>query len=148
MSEKEEETMQKIKVKLDNGAYMPTRAHGDDAGLDIYARDFDIVPARGSAFFDTGVHIEIPRGYVGFIKSKSGLNVKYGVTSADGTIDAGYMGSVGVKLYNNSTKDYTVRRGDKISQIVILPIVTPEPVEVDELEATERGTDGFGSTGR
>ena len=136
-----------MKIKLDTGAYMPTRAHATDAGLDLYAMQKQIVPARESAKFDTGVHIEIPNGYVGFLKSKSGLMVKNGIVS-DGTIDCGYTGSIVIKLFNNSGYDYTVNAGDKISQLVILPILTPELELVDELEDTERGTGGFGSTGR
>lgn len=136
-----------MKVMLDHGAKMPTRAHATDAGLDIYARDGQIVPAKESAVFDTGVHIEIPVGYVGFLKSKSGLNVKHGITS-EGVIDAGYTGSIVVKLYNNSGYDYKVNAGDKISQLVILPILTPGLEEVDALEDTERGAGGFGSTGK
>lgn len=135
-----------MKIKLDTGAKMPTRAHNTDAGLDIYAREEQIVPAKESAIFDTGVHIEIPEGYAGFLKSKSGLNVRYGITS-EGVIDCGYTGSIRVKLYNNSGYDYTVKAGDKISQLVILPIATPELELVEELEETERGTGGFGSTG-
>ena len=134
-------------IKLDAGAKMPTRAHAQDAGLDLYARDTQIVSARESAKFDTGVHIELPVGTAGFLKSKSGLNVNHGITS-EGVIDAGYTGSIVVKLYNNSGYDYTVRAGDKISQLVILPICTPVPVLVDNLEETERGDGGFGSTGR
>lgn len=136
-----------IKVKLDEGAKMPTRAHSTDAGYDIYARETQIVEARGSAKFDTGVHIEIPTGYVGMLKSKSGLNVKHGITS-EGVIDAGYTGSIVAKLYNNSGYDYKVNAGDKITQLVIMPIITPELLEVDELEDTERGNGGFGSSGR
>lgn len=136
-----------MKIKLDTGARMPTRAHNTDAGLDIYAKEGQVVPAKESAIFDTGVHIEIPEGYAGFLKSKSGLNVRYGITS-EGVIDCGYTGSIRVKLYNNSGYDYTVKAGDKISQLVILPIVTPELELVEELEETERGTGGFGSTGR
>lgn len=136
-----------IRVKLDDGAIMPTRAHKEDAGLDLYAREPQIVPAKESAKFDTGVHIELPVGTVGFLKSKSGLNVNHGITS-EGVIDAGYTGSITVKLYNNSGYDYTVKAGDKISQLVILPIYTPKPVLVDDLEETERGDGGFGSTGR
>lgn len=136
-----------MKIKLDAGAKMPTRAHNTDAGLDIYAKEEQIVPAKESAIFDTGVHIEIPEGYAGFLKSKSGLNVRYGITS-EGVIDCGYTGSICVKLYNNSGYDYTVKAGDKISQLVILPIATPELELVEELEETERGTGGFGSTGR
>ena len=137
----------KIKVKLDEGAKMPTRAHETDAGLDIYARDEQIVPARESAIFDTGVHIELPVGTVGMMKSKSGLNVKYGITS-EGVIDVGYTGSIVVKLYNNSGFDYRVKAGDKISQLVILPILTTTPYLVSSLEETERGDNGFGSSGR
>lgn len=84
---------------------------------------------------------------VGFLKSKSGLNVKYGITS-EGVIDVGYTGSIMVKLYNHSDKPYRVRKGDKISQLVILPCLLPELEVVDSLEETERGTGGFGSTGR
>jgi dUTP pyrophosphatase len=136
-----------MKIVLDNGAIMPTRAHSTDAGYDIYARERQIVPAQESACFDIGVHIEIPAGYVGFLKSKSGLNVKHGITS-EGVIDAGYTGSIVVKLYNNSGFDYTVNAGDKISQIVLLPIFTPELEQVDKLEETERGAGGFGSSGK
>ena len=136
-----------MKIKLDKGAIMPTRAHEIDAGLDIYAREAQIVPARESATFDTGVHVEIPVGAVGMLKSKSGLNVKYGLTS-EGVIDAGYTGSIVVKLYNNSGYDYAVNAGDKISQLVIMPILTPPLELVEELETTERGAGGFGSTGK
>ena len=136
-----------MKIKLDKGAIMPTRAHEIDAGLDIYAREAQIVPARESATFDTGVHVEIPVGAVGMLKSKSGLNVKHGITS-EGVIDAGYTGSIVVKLYNNSGYDYAVNAGDKISQLVIMPILTPPLELVEELETTERGAGGFGSTGK
>ncbi len=136
-----------IKVVLDNGAYCPTRAHKTDAGLDIRAKEGQIVPAKGSVVFDTGVHIELPEGTVGFLKSKSGLNVNHGITS-EGVIDVGYTGSIRVKLYNNSDVDYEVKSGDKISQLVILPILTPELKVVDKLNETERGNGGFGSTGR
>ena len=136
-----------MKIKLDKGAYMPTRAHETDAGLDLYAMKTQIVSAKESAEFDTGVHIELPNGTVGMIKSKSGLNVKHGITS-EGVIDVGYTGAIRVKLYNHSGYDYKVNAGDKISQLVILPILTPDLELVDELEETERGDGGFGSTGR
>ena len=136
-----------MKIMLEPDALMPTRAHPTDAGLDLYARETQVVPARESAKFDTGVHIELPPMTAGFLKSKSGLNVKHGITS-EGVIDVGYTGSIVVKLYNNSGYDYTVNAGDKISQLVILPILTPELELVDSLEETERGNGGFGSTGR
>ncbi len=136
-----------MRIKLDHGAFMPTRAYDTDAGLDLYAMTTQIVPAKESAVFDTGVHIELPYGTVGMIKSKSGLNVKHGLTS-EGVIDVGYTGSIVVKLYNHSGYDYTVNAGDKISQLVILPMLTPDLELVDRLDDTERGAGGFGSTGK
>lgn len=136
-----------MKIKLDPGAIMPTRAHALDAGLDLYARETQVIPARGSAFFDTGVHMELPAGTEGDIRSKSGLNRKHNLFCT-GTIDEGYTGSIGVKLYNLGDSDYTVQAGDKISQLVIHPIVRPHMVLVDELDESERGEGGFGSTGR
>ena len=132
---------------VDEGAFVPTRAHKTDAGLDLYAMEDKTVPLKGSAVFDTGVHVELPEGTVGFLKSKSGLNVKYGITS-EGVIDSGYTGSIRVKLYNNTTEHYHVRRGDKISQLVILPILTPDVEVVEEFSETDRGDNGFGSSGR
>jgi dUTP pyrophosphatase len=152
-----------MKIKLDDGAIMPTRAYPTDAGLDLYAMETQIVPAKDSAVFDTGVHIELPTIYlstgmfpglfnvafntVGFLKSKSGLNVKHGITS-EGVIDVGYTGSIKVKLYNHSGYDYKVNKGDKISQLVILPIITPGLELVEELKECGRGNNGFGSTGK
>lgn len=136
-----------MKILLDPGAFMPTRAYSTDAGLDLYAKEDAIVDAKDSCTFDTGVHIEIPEGYVGFLKSKSGLNVKHGITS-EGVIDAGYTGSIVVKLYNNSGYEYRVKAGDKISQLVLLPIITPDLELSDTLEDSDRGANGFGSTGR
>ena len=136
-----------MKIMLDEGAYMPTRAHETDAGLDLYARETAIVYGGNSAEFDTGVHIELPPDTVGFLKSKSGLMVNHGITS-EGVVDEGYTGSIVVKLFNNSDGYYVVNRGDKISQLVILPILKPELELVDSLEQTDRGNNGFGSSGR
>ena len=135
-----------MKVKLDPGAKMPTRAHETDAGLDLYSPEDLIIYADDSAIINTGVHVEIPRGYVGMIKSKSGLNVKYGLTS-EGVIDCGYTGSIVVKLYNHGRCAAPINQGQKISQLVLLPIITPELELVDSLDDTERGEGGFGSTG-
>lgn len=135
-----------MKTMLDKGAKMPTRAHDTDAGLDLYAMETQIVPAKESAVFDTGVHIELPSGTAGLLVSKSGLNVKHGITST-GLIDEGYTGSIKVKLYNHSGFDYRVEEGQKISQLVILRVEKPQIELVDALEDTERGDGGFGSTG-
>lgn len=137
----------KMKITLDKGAKMPTRAHSTDAGLDLYAMDTKIVPAKESAIFDTGVHVELPEGTAGLLKSKSGLNTKHGITS-EGVIDVGYTGSIVAKLYNHSGTDYKVNAGDKITQLVIVPILTPELELVESLGETERGNKGFGSTGK
>lgn len=136
-----------VKVMLDAGAYMPERAHELDAGYDIRTPFAATVPAFGQAVVDTGVHIQIPHGYVGFLKSKSGLNVKNDLTG-DGVIDAGYTGSVVVKLYNHGNNFHVFERGDKIIQLVLLPIFTPDLEQVDHMDDTERGDAGFGSTGR
>ena len=147
-----------MKIMLDKGAKMPTRAHPYDAGLDLYAPQDYGVPASetvhswgdvevGSVIIDTGVHMEIPEGYVGFIKSKSGLNVNHGLTG-EGVIDAHYTGSIKVKLYNHTNEDYLIEAGDKIAQLVIVPCLLPELELVDSLEETDRGDGGFGSTGR
>lgn len=137
----------KMKIKLDPGAIMPVRAHDTDAGLDLFSREDKAIPAYRSAVFDTGVHIAIPEGYVGDVKSKSGLMVNHDITT-DGTVDCGYTGSIRVKLFNNSPIRYEVTKGQKIAQVVIKAIITPELELVDELEATERGDGGFGSTGK
>lgn len=138
-----------MKIILDVGAYLPTYAHDADAGMDLRTPVAFIVPAHGSYTVDTGVHIQIPVGQVGFIKSKSGLNFKDGLTS-EGVIDAGFNNSIRVKLYNHSDEDYMFSRGDKITQLVLLYIAKPENgfEIVDHFEETERGDNGFGSTGR
>lgn len=136
-----------MKIKLEPWAICPTRAHETDAGLDLYATEYTLVPAHGSAIFDTGVHVQLPPFTAGFLKSKSGLNVKHNITS-DGVIDVGYTGSICVKLYNHGDEDYVVDSGDKISQLVVVDIHLPTLQIVDELDETDRGNNGFGSTGR
>ena len=136
-----------MKVMLDPGAKMPTRAHDLDAGYDLYSPVDAVIYSCDSVKIDTGVHVQIPAGYVGMVKSKSGLNVKYSVTS-EGVIDAGYTGSIAVKLYNHGHCAVSIAKGQKISQLVIMPIVTPELVLTDHLEDTERGAGGFGSSGK
>lgn len=138
---------EKVKVALDPDAIMPTRAHSTDAGLDLYAKERCVVWARSSAKLDTGVHIQIPEGYVGFITSKSGLMAEKQITCR-GTIDSGYTGSINAVLFNHSSINYIVEKGQKITQLVIVPIITPKLEQVDSLEDTERGSGGFGSTGK
>ncbi len=138
-----EETMN---IKLDANAIMPTRAYPGDAGLDLYSPISTKVPARGNVVIDTGVAVAIPDGYVGLVASKSGLMLK-GITSR-GVIDSSFRGTIKAVLYNSSGYDYPVAKGDKVTQLIIMPIATPEIVLVDELSDTERGKGGFGSSGR
>ena len=113
-----------MKIKLDKGARIPTRAHSTDAGLDLYARETQIIPAKESAVFDTGVHVELSEGTAGLLKSKSGLNTKHGITS-EGVIDVGYTGSIVAKLYNHSGKDYKVNAGEMCIRDRLKPTATP-----------------------
>jgi dUTP pyrophosphatase len=156
-----------IKIKLDMGAIAPVRAHTWDGGLDLFAPNDCIIPPSvitgdsyisedgtsyecvevGSAVIDTGVHLEIPEGYYGEVHSKSGLMCKSGLTT-DGTIDAHYTGSIRVCLFNHRGVEYCVKAGDKIAQLVIAPCIFPRLELVDSLEETDRGDNGFGSTGR
>jgi len=136
-----------MKIKLDKGAFMPVRAHDTDAGADLRSPIETVIPASGSRVIDTGVHIQLPHGYVGMLKSKSGLNVIHGITS-EGVIDEGYTGPINVKLYNNVDVPYKIERGDKITQLVIMPCEYVDFDLVDDLEDSERGGDGFGSTGK
>ena len=137
-----------MRVQLDEGAFLPTRAYETDAGLDLYAKeDLTVWPGGGSGTFDTGVHIELPHGMYGKIESKSGLNVNHSIVCLGGVIDEGYTGSVVVKLYNFGIEPHTFKRGDKIAQLIVQPC-SHEAVElVAEIDKnTARGDNGFGST--
>lgn len=136
-----------INIQLDEIAIMPVREHAWDAGIDIKTPYFFTLEAHSAYVIDTGVHVEIPAGYAGILKSKSGLNVWHGIVS-EGVIDAGYSGSIKVKLYNNSDTNRVFQRGDKISQLLIVPIETPIIKLVDQIKSGDRGDNGFGSTGR
>lgn len=137
-----------MKIKLDDFAFEPIRAHSTDAGLDIRAIHGGCVRAGQSAAFHTGLHVKLPPYTTGICISKSGLMMNHDITST-GLIDEGYNGELMVKLFNHGNTDYTVMPGDKISQLVIVPVLYPEIEIVDDLEQeSERGDGGFGSTGR
>lgn len=132
---------------LDEGALMPVRAYPTDAGLDLKTPKAFSISAHSSFIVDTGVHIELPDNTVGMIKSRSGLNVKKGIV-CEGVIDVGYTGSICVKLYNHSNEFVPFRMGDRIAQLVVMPVLFPDLEVVDEFKETQRGTGGFGSTGK
>lgn len=137
-----------MKIKLESWAICPERAHDTDAGLDLMTPvDITIESWDRSAIVDTGVHVQLPQGTCGILVSKSGLNVKDGITST-GLIDEGYTGTIKVKLYKHDCRYVHIKKGSKISQLVVVPCLY-EPVEiVDQIDGGERGDQGFGSTGR
>ena len=136
-----------MKITLDPHGIMPTRAHSTDAGLDLYSPINVTIGAGKYRRIDTGVHVQLPKGTAGFIKSKSGLMSKHGITT-DGTIDEGYTGQIGVILFNGSQQTYHVKQYDKIAQLVVVPVLYPKAELTNTLEGSERGSKGFGSTGR
>lgn len=136
-----------MEIMLDEGSYMPSLGHRTDAGLDLRTPKAVTVPAYGSAIVDSGVHVALPHGCAGLLVSKSGLNVKHDITST-GLIDEGYTGSIVVKLYNHCGEDHEFEAGDKITQLVVIPVVREPLEQVSAFNPSERGDNGFGSTGR
>lgn len=136
--------------RLDPDLPTPTRAHPDDAGLDLVAaEDLTLAPGERAAV-GTGIAIAIEDGYAGFVHARSGRALREGLAlvNAPGVVDAGYRGEVKVILVNlDPDEKIAIKRGDKIAQLVIQPVETPEPVEVSELPESRRGEGGFGSTG-
>ena len=135
--------------KLNEDSRIPTYSHECDAGADLYSAIDFTLPSGGTATIPTGICLEIPKGYVGYINPRSGLAAKYGITvlNAPGTIDAGYTGEIKVILANHTDKDYQILKDDRIAQIVFQAIEYAVFTTVDELDQTERGNGGFGSTG-
>lgn len=136
-----------LKVVLDEGAFFPVREHNIDAGMDIMSMHDVIIQPHSSAIVETGVHVELPENTAGLLVSKSGLNVTHDITST-GLIDQGYTGAIKVKLYNHGDKPYKVKAGDKVSQLVVFPVWYTSIELVKELNKSERGNNGFGSTGK
>lgn len=138
-----------LKFKVLNGGKLPTRAHREDAGFDLYS-PVDVILNHITNIIKLGVCVEIPKGYVGFIMGRSSLN-KHGVTCLTGVIDSGYTGEIVVIL--NPVEDVTriitrIKKGDRIAQLVVAKLADIDgTVTVDKLDDTERGDNGFGSTG-
>jgi dUTP pyrophosphatase len=137
--------------RLDPGLPLPAYAHPGDAGADLCAADDVVLPPGGRATVGTGVAVAVPDGYAAFVHPRSGLASRHGITvvNAPGTIDAGYRGEVRVVLLNTDREEaFTVRRGDRIAQLVVQPVTRVRFLDVAELPASPRGEGGFGSTGR
>lgn len=139
----------KIKVVNKSNYPMPQYATSMSAGMDLRANIEKpvILKSRGSIVIDTGIIIELPEGYEAQVRPRSGLAFKNDITAHLGTIDADYRGLIGVKLFNLSDNDFTINPGDRIAQLVISKYEKVELMESSELETTERGAGGFGSTG-
>ena len=136
-----------MRVKLDDGAFEPERAHADDAGLDIKSMESGVIYAGKSETFHTGVHVELPENTVGVLLPKSGLMCKHDIITF-GVIDEGFRGEILVHAFNLGNEDYEVEIGDKLSQMLILPVFYERVELVNELSDSSRGSKGFGSSGR
>ena len=131
-------------------AVLPAYAHPSDAGMDVRSVEELVIPAGKRALVHTGLVVLLPPLYEAQVRPRSGLALKFGVTvlNTPGTIDSGYRGEIGVILANFGDADFIVKKGDKIAQLVIAPVTQPEVCEVSEIDETDRGAGGFGSTGR
>ena len=145
--------MEKVAVKkLREGAILPSFGSEWAAGADLYAcleQDVTIAPGE-TTFVPTGLAMELPKGYAGLIYARSGMACKRGLAPANkvGVIDSDYRGEFIVALHNHGAVSQTVSNGERIAQLVITPVLIPEYVEAESLSETDRGTGGFGSTGR
>ncbi len=146
--------MQKLTIpvtKLRPDARLPESSHGphEDAGLDLFAVEDVLLPAGGWEGVPTGLAIEIPPGYEGQVRPRSGLARKFGVTllNSPGTIDPGYRGEIQVLLVNHGKQDYAIRKGDRIAQLILGVYAAVDWSLKEELSQTARAAKGFGSTG-
>ncbi|MFH1412667.1 MAG: dUTP diphosphatase [bacterium] len=137
-----------IKIeRITETAKLPTRAHDNDAGLDLYS-DENLILLKGKhGCVKTNIKIEIPDNYVGLVWDKSGLSKKHGIHTLAGVIDSGYRGEIIITLANLGLVDYKIEKGQKIAQLLIQPIAILKIIEKKIDEQTERGSSGFGSTG-
>jgi len=130
------------------GPTIPAHAHPGDAGADLQSSVDDVLPARGRKLISTGLRIALPAGHVGLIWPRSGFAVKQGIDCGAGVIDSQYRGEIKVLLFNHSDQDVPIQKGDRIAQLLVQKVETVQFERVDDLEATDRGDNGFGSTGQ
>ncbi|KAI6151801.1 dUTP pyrophosphatase [Pisolithus tinctorius] len=133
--------------RLSDKARLPTRGSALAAGYDLYSAEDKVIPARGKAMVDTQLSIAVPPGTYGRVAPRSGLASKFMIDTGAGVVDADYRGVIFVLLYNFSDTDFHVQEGDRIAQLILERIYTPEVLEVESLNETARGSNGFGSTG-
>lgn len=139
-----------MKVALSDGAYMPQRAHFDDAGIDMRTPIGFILHAHEQKVVDLGVHVQIPVGYFGKMESKSGLLVNHGIMCMGGVVDSGFRGSIKVRMWNTTSEPYEFYKGDKLVQMVLIPTLCADIEDSEYLDPSASGRDnsGWGSTGR
>ena len=135
-------------MRLVKTAQMPVKATEGSAGYDLFASEETTVPARGQVLVATGLSVVFPDGTYGRIAPRSGLAFRNGIDVGAGVVDPDYTGSVGVILFNHSEEDFVIKVGDRIAQIILTKYVSAPVVEVKEVERTQRGSGGFGSTGK
>jgi len=137
-------------AKLSDIAIIPTRGSDAAAGWDLYAAEACVIPAQGKAIIKTDIAISIPQGYYGRVAPRSGMSWKNHTDIGAGVIDSDYRGAIGVVMFNHSTKDINIDRDNRVAQLIIEKINTDMLVEVpiEELDATIRGANGYGSTGQ
>lgn len=133
--------------KLHPDAVVPQRAHGDDAGMDVYCIEDIRIPARGDMLTGLGLACKFPKGHALLVYNKSGRATKLKLDKGAEVIDAGYRGEIHVHLFNHSDMNVIIKKGEKIAQLILVPIWAGQPIEVDDLDDTERGDGGFGSSG-
>ncbi len=140
----------RFKMMDDCEDLVPKKAHHDDAAFDLRARAEVVLEPGKSHLVPTGLYLELPIHYEAQIRPRSGMALKHSLTipNSPGTIDAGYRGEVGIIMLNAGKEDFTVKRGERIAQMVINRLPEVEMVQVDELSETKRGAGGFGSTGK
>lgn len=136
-------------LKLDKEAQIPRYEHDDDSGLDLISIEDKDIPPGETQLIKTGISVELPEGTEAQVRPRSGLALKHSITvlNSPGTIDAGYRGEVGVILINHGKSTFSVSKGMRIAQMVIMPVIRAEIEEVEKLGETHRGEGGFGSTG-
>ena len=134
--------------KLTANAATPIRGSRHAAGFDLFSAETKEVVAHGHSIVNTDITVMLPQGTYGRVAPRSGLAAKYFIDIGAGVIDADYRGNVGVVIFNHLNKPFLVNKGDRIAQLIIEKISTPKLVEVEQLEKTERGTNGYGSTGQ
>lgn len=137
----------KIKLLTEN-AILPTRGSEQAAGLDLYSTESILVGSLQREIISTGISIKVPKGFYGRIAPRSGLAAKYGIDVMAGVVDSDYRGEIKVILFNSSLEAFKIQRGDRIAQLILEQILIVEPEEVESLDETIRGADGFGSTGK